>query len=35
MHKEEENVLTSLRTQECLLNFLKGHGGDVVLPGML
>ena len=31
----DENVLPPLRSQERPLSFLKGHGGDGVLPGML
>ena len=33
-YKKKKEVQTPLRSQECPLSFLKGHGGDGVLPGM-
>ena len=34
-YMQMKNVLTPLRSQERPLSFLKEHGGDRVLPGML
>ena len=34
-YMKKKNVLTQLRSQERPLSFLKGHGGDEVLPANL